>query len=95
MSPFIYENAQIYTEDFKIPINGTIYDSILTYKDVIVNQQIQDSKSKECGNCKYLNICSHRLVPKIMDTVFTGREECILNKRVIELFDNEELQWVS
>lgn len=95
MSPFIYENAQIYTEDFRIPINGTIYDSILTYKDSVVNQQIQDSKSKECGDCKYLNICSHRLVPKIMDTVFSGRKECILNKQVIKLFDNEELQWVS
>lgn len=94
MSPFIYENAQIYTEEFRIPITGAIYDSILTYKDFIVNQQIKDSETKECGGCKYLNICSHRLVPKIMDAVFKERKECILNKQVIALFDDEELQWV-
>jgi hypothetical protein len=95
MSPFIYENAQIYSEEFKIPVNGEIYSSILAYKDFIVNEQIKNSATKDCGGCKYLNICSQRLVPKIMDTVFKERKECILNKRVIELFDNEELQWVS
>lgn len=92
MSPFIYENAQIYTKEFEITINDTICNSILEYKNTIVNEQIKNSTTKECGGCKYLNICSHRLIPKIMDTVFKDRKECILNKQVIELFDNEELQ---
>lgn len=92
MSPFIYENAQIYTKEFEITINDTICNSILEYKNTIVNEQIKNSTTKECGGCKYLNICSHRLIPKIMDTVFKDRKECILNKQVIELFDNEELR---
>jgi len=92
MSPFIYENAQIYSNAFKIPINDGVYNSILAYKDEIVNSQIQKSSKKECGNCKYLNICSHRLIPQVMDEVFKQRYECILNKQVIELFDNEDYQ---
>lgn len=90
MSPFIYENAQIYSEAFLIDhTQESLVDSILSHKNMFVNWQIEKSASKECGNCKYLNICSHRLVPRIMDTVFAGRTECILNKDVIALFDDE------
>ena len=89
MSPFIYENAQIHTDAFKVNIDGTIVDSILNKKDTIVNDQIEQSSDKECGSCKYLNICANRMVPIIMDTVFDGRKECILNKDVIGLFDDE------
>jgi len=89
MSPFIYENAQIYSKDFKIPETVPHVDSIMTYKDSIVKSQIENSTNKECGSCKYLNICANRLIPHVMDTVFKGRTECILNKDVIELFDNE------
>lgn len=90
MSPFIYENAQIYSDAFKVPLGDSVYNSILTYKDAIVNRQIEKSSKKECGQCKYLNICSHRLIPQVMDEVFNERSECILNKQVIELFDNED-----
>tara|TARA_R110001592_G_scaffold271339_6_gene537845 strand:+ start:636 stop:1775 length:1140 start_codon:yes stop_codon:yes gene_type:complete len=89
MSPFIYENAQIHTDAFKVNIDGTIVDSILNKKDTIVNDQIEQSSDKECGSCKYLNICANRMVPVIMDTVFDGRKECILNKDVIGLYDDE------
>lgn len=90
MSPFIYENAQIYNEAFEIPVGESLYKSILTYKENVVNSQIEKSLEKDCGSCKYLNICSHRLIPQVMDTVFNKRKECILNKDVIELFDNED-----
>ena len=89
MSPFIYENAQIHTDAFKVNIDGTIVDSILNKKDTIVNDQIEQSSDKECGSCKYLNICANRMVPIIMDTVFDERKECILNKDVIGLYDDE------
>ena len=89
MAPFIYENAQIYKDEFKIDVEGTVIDSILSYKDLVVKSQIENSLNKDCGTCKYLNICSHRLIPKVMDTVFKGRSECILNKDVISLFDDE------
>ena len=89
MSPFIYENAQIYSDDYLIETNGSYVDSILSYKNQIVNSQIEKSANKECGSCKYLNICSHRLIPQVMDTVFENRSECILNKDVIALFDDE------
>ena len=89
MSPFIYENAQIHTDDFKVDVDGNIVDSILNKKDTIVNDQIEQSSDKECGSCKYLNICANRMVPIIMDTVFNGRKECILNKDVIGLYDDE------
>ena len=89
MSPFIYENAQIHTDAFKVNIDGNIVDSILNKKDTIVNDQIEQSSDKECGSCKYLNICANRMVPIIMDTVFDGRKECILNKDVISLYDDE------
>jgi len=89
MSPFIYENAQIHTDTFKVNIDGTIVDSILNKKNKIVSDQIKQSSDKECGSCKYLNICANRMVPMIMDTVFDGRKECILNKDVIELYDDE------
>ena len=95
LSPFIYENAQIHTDDFKVD-NGwlmlpdaDITDYILKKKDEIVVKQIENSGSKECGDCKYLNICVNRMVPMIMDTVFDGRKECILNKDVISLYDDE------
>ena len=95
LSPFIYENAQIHTDDFKVD-NGWLWlpdaditDYILRKKDEIVVSQIENSTSKECGNCKYLNICANRMVPMIMDTVFDGRKECILNKDVIGLYDDE------
>lgn len=89
MSPFIYENAQIHTDDFKVDVDGNIVDSILNKKNKIVNDQIEQSSDKECGSCKYLNICANRMVPIIMDTVFNGRKECILNKDVIGLYDDE------
>jgi len=95
LSPFIYENAQIHTDDFKVD-NGwlmlpdaDITDYILKKKDEIVVKQIENSGNKECGECKYLNICVNRMVPMIMDTVFDGRKECILNKDVIGLYDDE------
>ena len=91
MAPFIYENAQIYNDAFLIDIEkgGNIVDHILAYKDWIVNHQIQNSQLSDCYKCKYLNICSHRLVPRVMETVFQNRKECILNKGAIELFDDE------
>jgi hypothetical protein len=89
MSPFIYENAQIHIDDFKVPVNGSLVDSILNKKNEVVNSQIENSSDKECGSCKYLNICANRMVPMIMDTVFDGRKECILNKDVISLYDDE------
>lgn len=95
LSPFIYENAQIHTDDFKVD-NGWLWlpdadisEYILNKKNAIVKSQIEESSDKECGSCKYLNICANRMVPMIMDTVFNGRKECILNKDVISLFDNE------
>ena len=95
LSPFVYENAQIHTDDFKVD-NGWLWlpdadisDYILNKKNEIVQRQIKESSDKECGSCKYLNICANRMVPMIMDTVFKGRKECILNKEVIELFDDE------
>jgi len=95
LSPFIYENAQIHTDDFKVD-NGWLWlpdadisEYILNKKNAIVKSQIKESTDKECGSCKYLNICANRMVPMIMDTVFNGRKECILNKDVISLFDNE------
>ena len=91
MAPFIYENAQIYNDAFLIDITqgGDIVDRILEHKHWIVNHQIQNSQLTECHTCKYLNICSHRLVPRVMETVFENRKECILNKDVIQLFDDE------
>ncbi len=95
LSPFIYENAQIHTEDFLVSDgwmwlpDADISDFILDRKNEIVNSQIKNSGDKECGSCKYLNICANRMVPLIMDTVFNGRKECILNKDVIALFDDE------
>tara|TARA_Y100001937_G_scaffold113203_1_gene161634 strand:- start:9088 stop:10233 length:1146 start_codon:yes stop_codon:yes gene_type:complete len=91
MAPFIYENAQIHNDAFLIDTDkgGDIIDRILEYKDWIVNYQIENSQMTECHTCKYLNICSQRLVPRIMETVFKNRKECILNKEVIQLFDNE------
>ena len=89
ISPFIYENAQIHIDDFKVPVNGSLVDSILNKKNEVVNRQIENSSDKECGSCKYLNICANRMVPMIMDTVFDGRKECILNKDVISLYDDE------
>lgn len=89
MSPFVYENAQLHTEDFKVHVDGDIYESILHKKNSIVNSQIEKSVDKECGSCKYLNICANRMVPMMMDNVFNGRKECILNKDVIALFDDE------
>lgn len=91
MAPFIYENAQIYNDAFLIDVekNGNIIDHILAYKDWIVNHQIQNSQLSECYTCKYLNICSHRLIPRVMETVFQNRKECILNKDAIELSDVE------
>ena len=95
LSPFIYENAQIHKDDFKVD-NGWLWlpdaditDYILNKKNELVESQIEKSFDKECGSCRYLNICANRLVPIIMDTVFDGRKECILNKDVISLFDNE------
>ena len=95
LSPFVYENAQIHTDDFKVD-NGWLWlpdadisDYILNKKNEIVQRQIKESSDKECGSCKYLNICANRMVPMIMDTVFKGRKECILNKEVIALFDDE------
>ena len=89
MSPFIYENAQLHTDVFKVNIDGSVVDSILNKKNDVVNSQIEKSSDKECGSCKYLNICANRMVPMIMDTVFDGRKECILNKDVIGLYDDE------
>lgn len=89
LSPFIYENAQIHNNGFKVDIEGSIVDSILNKKNAVVNTQIKKSADKECGSCKYLNICSNRMVPMIMDVVFEGRKECILNKDVIGLYDVE------
>ena len=91
MAPFIYENAQIYNYAFLIDIaqGGDMVDRILEHKDWIVNHQIQNSQLTECHTCKYLNICSHRLIPRVMETVFENRKECILNKDVIQLFDDE------
>ena len=91
LAPFIYENAQIYNYAFLIDIaqGGDMVDRILEHKDWIVNHQIQNSQLTECHTCKYLNICSHRLVPRVMETVFENRKECILNKDVIQLFDDE------
>lgn len=89
MSPFVYENAQLHTEDFKVHVDGDVYASILHKKNSIVNSQIEESVDKECGSCKYLNICANRMVPMMMDNVFNGRKECILNKDVIALFDDE------
>ena len=95
LSPFIYENAQLHTDDFKVDNSwlwlpdADITDYILKKKDEIVVSQIEKSVDKECGTCKYLNICANRMVPMIMDTVFDGRKECILNKDVIALFDDE------
>ena len=91
MAPFIYENAQIYNDAFLIDITqgGDIVDRILEHKHWIVNHQIQNSQLTECHTCKYLNICSHRLVPRVMETVFENRKECILNKDVIQIFDDE------
>jgi len=89
MSPFIYENAQLHNDAFKVNIDGNIVDSILNKKNKVVNDQIEQSSDKECGSCKYLNICANRMVPMIMDTVFDGRKECILNKDVIGLYDDE------
>ena len=90
MSPFIYENAQIYSEAFLIDTDQeSLVNSILSHKNMFVNWQIEKSASKECGSCKYLNICAHRLVPRVMDVAFAGRAECILNKDVISLFDDE------
>ena len=89
MSPFIYENAQIHVDDFKVTVNGSLVDSILNKKNEVVNRQIENSSDKECGSCKYLNICANRMVPMIMDAVFDGRKECILNKDVISLYDDE------
>ncbi len=89
-SPFIYENAQIYKPDFEIVQDRPILDAILDYKHKVVSEQLKNSFDKECGTCKYLNVCSNRLIPKVMDTMFKGRSECILNKEVIALFDNEE-----
>lgn len=89
LSPFIYENAQIHTDDFKVQINGDVVNSILNKKNDVVNSQIENSSNKECGSCKYLNICSNRMVPMIMDTVFDERKDCILNKDVIGLYDDE------
>lgn len=88
-SPFIYENAQIYKESFEIKINDSIHESILAHKDAIVNKQIESSANKECGSCKYLTICSHRMIPQVMDTFFKDRYECILNKDVISIWDYE------
>jgi hypothetical protein len=87
-SPFIYENAQIYKDDFEITTHTV--EGILNYKHQVVTDQILNSSNKECGTCKYLNVCSNRLIPKVMDTMFKGRSECILNKDVIALFDNED-----
>ena len=87
-SPFIYENAQIYKDDFEITTHTV--EGILNYKHQVVTDQIINSSNKECGTCKYLNVCSNRLIPKVMDTMFEGRFECILNKDVIALFDNED-----
>ena len=87
-SPFIYENAQIYKDDFEITTHTV--EGILNYKHQVVTDQIINSSNKECGTCKYLNVCSNRLIPKVMDTMFEGRSECILNKDVIALFDNED-----
>lgn len=90
MSPFIYENAQIYSEAFLISTYQqqlSLVDSILYHKEMFVKWQIEKSSAKECGTCKYLNICAHRLVPRVMDTAFANRSECILNKDVIALFD--------
>ena len=98
LSPFIYENAQLHTDDFKVDNSwlwlpdADITDYILKKKDEIVVSQIEKSVDKECGTCKYLNICANRMVPMIMDTVFDGRKECILNKDVIALFDDEVYQ---
>jgi len=89
MSPFIYENAQLHTNDFVVLKENSLVDSILNKKQEIVNSQIEKSVDKECGSCKYLNICANRMVPMIMDTVFDGRKECILNKDVIGLYDDE------
>jgi len=95
LSPFIYENAQIHTDDFKVDDSwhwlpdADISDYILKKKDEVVVSQMEKSGDKECGSCKYLNICVNRMVPMIMDTVFDGRKECILNKDVIALFDDE------
>ena len=91
MAPFIYENGQIYNEAFLIDVEkgGDIVDHILSYKEWIVNHQINNSKLTECHSCKYLNICSHRLIPRVMETVFQNRKECILNKDVIALYDDE------
>ena len=91
MAPFIYENAQIYNYAFLIDIaqGGDMVDRILEHKDWIVNHQIQNSQLTECHTCKYLNICSHRLIPRVMEVVFDNRKECILNKDVIQLFDDE------
>ena len=89
MSPFIYENAQLHTNDFVVLKENSLVDSILNKKQEIVNSQIKKSVDKECGSCKYLNICANRMVPMIMDTVFDGRKECILNKDVIGLYDDE------
>lgn len=92
MSPFIYENAQIYSEAFLISTYQqqlSLVDSILYHKEMFVKWQIEKSSAKECGTCKYLNICAHRLVPRVMDTAFANRSECILNKDVIALFDYE------
>lgn len=88
-SPFIYENAQIYDKAFEIDVKDSITDSILLYKDQIVNKQIINSGDKECGNCRYLSVCSNRLIPEVMSTFFPNRYECILNKNVIGLFDDE------
>ena len=89
MAPFIYENAQIYNKDFNIELSDDIVDSILKYKHNVVQSQIDESGNKECGSCKYLNVCSHRLIPKVMDVSFDSRKECILNKNVISLYDDE------
>ena len=91
MSPFIYENGQIYNDSFMIDLkkHDTILDGILSYKDWIVNHQIENSQMTECHSCKYLNICSHRLIPRVMETVFKNRKECILNKDAIALFEDE------
>ena len=92
LSPFVYENAQIYSEAFLVSTyqqRMTLAEAIMHHKDMFVRWQLESSAAKECGSCKYLNICAHRLIPRVMDTAFAGRTECILNKEVISLYDYE------
>lgn len=85
--PFLYENSPIYHSSLKVDVKDNVLNSIVETKHNIEMLQYKNMPNLVCNGCKYVQNCSSRLIPTLITDVI-GRNECLINKQVMALYDN-------